>query len=99
MTSSCDRAPGHPAATHSSWAARVASISASSGRLGFATNSVLHSASRHGGAFILPAEVGQDRLGYRPPIELAASPADNHTTGALLRLRAEKKTRSSTLCQ
>ncbi len=30
MTSSCDRAPGHPAATHSSCAARAASISASS---------------------------------------------------------------------
>src|ERR1051326_2880746 len=30
MTSSCDRAPGHPAATHSSWVASVVSISASS---------------------------------------------------------------------
>ena len=28
----------------------------------FATNAVLHSASRHGGAFTLRAEVGQDRL-------------------------------------
>jgi anti-sigma regulatory factor (Ser/Thr protein kinase) len=28
----------------------------------FATNAVLHSASRDGGAFILRAEVGQDRL-------------------------------------
>ena len=28
----------------------------------FATNSVLHSASRHGGAFTLRAEVGQDRV-------------------------------------
>ena len=28
----------------------------------FATNAVLHSASRHGGAFILCAEVGQDRV-------------------------------------
>jgi anti-sigma regulatory factor (Ser/Thr protein kinase) len=28
----------------------------------FATNSVLHSASRHGGAFTLRAEVGQDGL-------------------------------------
>ena len=28
----------------------------------FATNSVLHSASRHGGAFTLRAEVGRDRL-------------------------------------
>ena len=28
----------------------------------FATNSVRHSASRHGGAFILRAEVGRDRL-------------------------------------
>ena len=28
----------------------------------FATNSVLHSSSRHGGAFTLRAEVGRDRL-------------------------------------
>ena len=28
----------------------------------FATNAVLHSASRHGGAFTLRAEVGHDRL-------------------------------------
>jgi anti-sigma regulatory factor (Ser/Thr protein kinase) len=28
----------------------------------FATNSILHSFSRHGGAFTLRAEVGQDRL-------------------------------------
>ena len=28
----------------------------------FATNAVMHSASRHGGAFTLRAEVGQDRL-------------------------------------
>ena len=28
----------------------------------FATNAVVHSASRHGGAFTLRAEVGQDRL-------------------------------------
>src|ERR1051325_2081682 len=28
----------------------------------FATNSVLHSASRHGGVFTLRAEVGEDRL-------------------------------------
>ena len=31
----------------------------------FATNSVLHSASRHGGAFTLRAEVSQDRSGSR----------------------------------
>jgi hypothetical protein len=39
MTSSCDRAPGRPAATHSSWAARVASISASSRASGEACRS------------------------------------------------------------
>jgi anti-sigma regulatory factor (Ser/Thr protein kinase) len=38
----------------------------------FAANSVLHSASRHGGAFILRAEVGQDRL--RIEVEDAGGP-------------------------
>jgi hypothetical protein len=43
MTSSCDRAPGHPAATHSSCAARVASISASSRASGEACRSTARS--------------------------------------------------------
>jgi serine/threonine-protein kinase RsbW len=38
----------------------------------FATNSVLHSASRDGGAFTLRAEVGQDRL--RIEVEDAGGP-------------------------
>ena len=38
----------------------------------FATNSVLHSASRHGGAFTLRAEVSQDRL--RIEVEDAGGP-------------------------
>jgi anti-sigma regulatory factor (Ser/Thr protein kinase) len=38
----------------------------------FATNAVLHSASRHGGAFTLRAEVGQDRL--RIEVEDAGGP-------------------------
>ena len=38
----------------------------------FATNSVLHSASRYGGAFTLRAEVGQDRL--RIEVEDAGGP-------------------------
>jgi hypothetical protein len=38
----------------------------------FATNSVLHSASRHGGVFTLRAEVGEDRL--RIEVENAGGP-------------------------
>jgi anti-sigma regulatory factor (Ser/Thr protein kinase) len=38
----------------------------------FATNSVLHSVSRHGGAFTLRAEVGRDRL--RIEVEDAGGP-------------------------
>ena len=38
----------------------------------FATNAVLHSASRHGGSFTLRAEVGQDRL--RIEVEDAGGP-------------------------
>ena len=38
----------------------------------FATNAVLHSASRHGGAFTLRAEAGQDRL--RIEVEDAGGP-------------------------
>ena len=38
----------------------------------FATNAVLHSASRHGGAFTLRAEVSQDRL--RIEVEDAGGP-------------------------
>ena len=38
----------------------------------FATNAVLHSVSRHGGAFALRAEVGQDRL--RIEVEDAGGP-------------------------
>jgi anti-sigma regulatory factor (Ser/Thr protein kinase) len=38
----------------------------------FATNAVLHSASRHGGAFILRAEVSQDRV--RIEVEDAGGP-------------------------
>src|SRR6185312_4657264 len=38
----------------------------------FATNSVLHSASRHGGAFTLRAEVRQDRV--RIEVEDAGGP-------------------------
>jgi hypothetical protein len=38
----------------------------------FATNAVLHSASRHGGAFTLRVEVGQDRL--RIEVEDAGGP-------------------------
>ena len=41
----------------------------------FATNSVVHSASRHGGTFILRAEVGQDRL--RIEVEDAGGPWRN----------------------
>ena len=38
----------------------------------FATNAVLHSASRHGGSFTLRAEVGQDRV--RIEVEDAGGP-------------------------
>ena len=38
----------------------------------FATNSVLHSASRHGGVFTLRAEVGEDHLGIE--VEDAGGP-------------------------
>jgi len=47
----------------------------------FATNAVVHSASRHGGAFVLRAAAGRDRL--RIEVEDAGGPRGCHNMHVL----------------